>query len=322
MCEGLDEITEMMETLLEEYEQQESQLDKMQSTLSHLKYGYNSLRHQISKAECAASERVADIGLGEHIAESTASVEEINECLEQSEDSLDVIESIVHPCGEGEWRLVVNDRYSNPTADDCPSGWEEFIDATTTRRFCGRDSSDFSVDQCDSASFAVGDGECVYSKVCGKIVAYGHGENTAFSSASSGSDIDTFYVNGLIITHGDPLQHIWTLAIGAFESPDDGTSPETTVCPCHPHYDADMPLFVGSDYFCESGSENEGGVGHHLGDPLWDERQCHEDCCIGSPFVKTLANGPTTDPLEIRICNVAGVASGNILVEEIKIYVQ
>ena len=48
----------MMETLLVEYDQQESQLDMMQWTLSYLKYGYNSLRHQLSNSECSASELI------------------------------------------------------------------------------------------------------------------------------------------------------------------------------------------------------------------------------------------------------------------------
>ena len=90
---------------------------------------------------------------------------------------------------------------------------------------------------------------------------------------------------------------------------------------------ASVPEFVDNDYSCESGVNEEtfsmaALSGHHLDNPLWDGRQCLDDCCRGSPFVKTLANGPTTDPLEIRICNVPGEFSGNILVEEVKIYVQ
>ena len=86
---------------------------------------------------------------------------------------------------------------------------------------------------------------------------------------------------------------------------------------------ASVPEFVDNDYFCESEEilSATAFTGHHLDDPLWDGRQCLEDCCRGSPFVKTLANGPTTDPLEIRICNIP-MPNGNIMVEEVKIYVQ
>ena len=101
MEEGLDEIIETMETLLVEYDQQESQLDTMQWVLSYLKYGYNSLRHQLSNAECSASELVTsaeglDGVLDEHIEQSTMSVENIDECLEQSETSLDAVEPILY----------------------------------------------------------------------------------------------------------------------------------------------------------------------------------------------------------------------------------
>ena len=151
-----------------EYDQQESQLDTMQWILSYLKYGYNSLRHQLSNAECSASELVTSAGvldgvLDEHIEQSTMSVENIDECLEQSEASLDAVERIVHPCGEGEWRLIVDDKYSNPTADDCPNGWEEFIESTTTRRFCARRQSDD--EPCQSAFFSVSGGEYIARSV-------------------------------------------------------------------------------------------------------------------------------------------------------------
>ena len=322
MEETLDEIIDTMETLVEEYDEQEVQLGKMKWTLSHLKYGYNSLRQQLSNTECSASEVFTSAGLlSEHIEQSTMSVENIDECLEQSETSLDALEPIVHVCGEGAWELVVDHDYSNPTADDCPDGWEQFTDLVTNRRFCARASDDFSQTMCDSAFFILAEDDCPYSKVCGKIVGYGDGMNNAFSVAST--DIDTFYVNGLSVTHGSPRQHVWTLAIGVYERGDLAGAGVPDVCPCHPAVDSMAPPFVGNDYFCESGSDDvPADLEHHLDDPLWDGRQCFEDCCIGSPFVKTLANGPTTDPLEIRICNVADENSGNILVEKIKIYVQ
>ena len=267
--------------------------------------------------------------LDEHIEQSTMSAENIDECLEQSEASLDAVEPIVHPCGEGEWRLVVDDKYSNPTADDCPNGWEQFVESTTTRRFCAKRQSDDEI--CQSAFFSVSGGE--YSKVCGTIVGYSHGVQAAF--AKNVNDIDSdFHVNGISVTHGNPRQHIWTLAIGAVESAIGLGFATIGTCPCHPEFSASIPPFIGDDYFCESGRNGEDisnideqveNMPYVLDDPLWDGRQCLDDCCRGSPFVKTLANGPTTDPLEIRICNdfepLAG-PGGNIVVEKVKIYVQ
>ena len=142
-----------------------------------------------------------------------ATIEDIKECLEKSEASLDALEQFVHPCGEGEWRLVVDDKYSNPTADDCLNGWEEFIESTTTRRFCAKRQSDD--DLCQSAFSPVSGGE--YSKVCGTIVGYAHGINVAFAIGVNDTDSD-MQVNGISVTHGNPRQHIWTLAIGFDEA--------------------------------------------------------------------------------------------------------
>ena len=169
---------------------------------------------QLSPTPCSVSEVVTSAeALEEHIEQSTMSVENITECLEQSEASLDAVEPIVHPCGKGEWRLVVDDKYSNPTADDCPNGWLEF--STAGRRFCARSSTDFDSPTCDSAFFAVSDGP--YSRVCGKIVGYGHGANGGF--APDEINIGSVYVNGLSLTHGASTQreHIWTFAIGYVE---------------------------------------------------------------------------------------------------------
>lgn len=259
------------------------------------------------------------------------SVEKISECLEQSEASLDSVEELVHPCGEGEWRLIVDDKYSNPTADDCPSGWEEFIETTTSRRFCSKRQT--TPESCKSAFFPVSGNE--YSKVCGTIVGYAHGTHTAFRNGRNSTIDDEFHVNGISVTHGDPRQHIWTFAIGAYESARHLVGFDDFLCPCHPDFSGifNIPVFIGDDYFCESGLNGEDSFSlffqaqsdiYFLDDPLWNGRQCFGDCCFGSPFVKTLDNGPTTDPLEIRICNVplSEAFGGNILVENVKIYVQ
>ena len=142
-------------------------------------------------------------------------------------------------------------------------------------------------------------------------MAYGHAIQAAF--AFNENDIDSAdHVNGISVTHGNPRQHIWTLAIGFVESVSATEFGDFVlgVCPCHPEFLASIPTFIGDDYFCESGLNGEdiedqlGDMPYYLDDPLWDGRQCFGDCCRGSPFVKTLANGLTTDPLEIRICNV------------------
>ena len=316
MSEALDDIIEMMEQLLKEYGYQEKQLNKIHGTLSVLEYGYNSLRHELGHAECSASELIEQSGnnLDEHITQMTMKINDISTCLDDACDTLDRIENQVHPCGCGEWRLVIDEKYLHPYNDACPNTWNEFT--TAGRQFCARQTNDFTMAVCDSATFTVSGDD--YNQVCGRIVGYGEGLNTGFMDAS---DIDSFPVNGLSLTYGTgPRNHIWTFAIGEIE---EATATDVLgVCPCHMDFGGGTPIFVGEDYFCESGNNGlMSDMGHYLDDPLWDGRQCFGECCNSPYFIKTLSN-PTSGPLEIRICNIADSNSGNILVERIEIYVQ
>ena len=323
MSEALDDIIEMMEQLLKQYGYQDQQLNKIHGTLSVLEYGYNSLRQELGHAECSASEQIGQSRnrLAGHIDQSEKKLNDITTCLQDVCATLDSVETLVHPCGDGEWRLVIDDKYLHPYNDACPNTWNEFL--TGGRRFCARQSTFSNSLMCDSAIFPVAGDE--YSRVCGRIVGYGHGSNPAFNFPSL--DIESFHVNGLSLTHGaeGSREHIWTFAIGQVE---DGIGSDgTQVCPCHPDFNinnnVNIPPVIGDDYFCESGiNDNEFSPIHHLDDPLWDGRQCFSECCNSPYFVKTLNGGPTSDPLEIRICNNRNIDNSNILVEEIEIYVQ
>ena len=216
MSETLEDIIEMMEQLLKEYGYQDQQLNKIHGTLSVLEYGYNSLRQELGHAECSASELIGQSsnGLGEHIEQSEMKLNDITTCLEDAGDTLDSVETLVHPCGDGEWRLVIDDKYLHPYNDACPNTWNEFL--TGGRRFCARQSTFSNSPVCDSAFFPVPGDE--YSRVCGRIVGYGEANNAAFNFP--GLNIEGFYVNGLSLTHGaeGSRDHIWTFAIGVVES--------------------------------------------------------------------------------------------------------
>ena len=97
MSDGLDDVIGLMEELLEEYIQQDHQLNGMHKTLSLLKYGYNSLRQQLSRAECSSSEllglsRSAAVGLEQHVELMETKVENIKSCCEEAQQSLETIE--------------------------------------------------------------------------------------------------------------------------------------------------------------------------------------------------------------------------------------
>ena len=48
--------------------------------------------------------------------------------------------------------------------------------------------------------------------MCGRITGYELGVPSAFRGSSH--SIDTYYVEGVSVTHGSPRQHIWTFTGG------------------------------------------------------------------------------------------------------------
>ena len=262
----------------------------------------------------------AAVCLDEHKEQTASDLCDIEECINEAQQTLDRIEDFVQ-CGEGDWRRVVRDDYTN-SLTQCPTVWQEIM--VGVDRFCGRMSA--TADTCDSASFLV-DGE--YNRVCGRIHAFHAGQAVSFAGTN---DIETAYLTGLSLTHGAPTsrQHIWSFAIGETEDSSvlvaDG-APER-LCPCHDDGDPTTPTFVGSDFFCEAALDDPFDSGTQsstpfLDDLLWDGCECtdEEDCCgeNGPPFFYTILPFPTTDDLEIRMC--LPTAEANVLVQLVEIYV-
>ena len=189
----------MMEELLKEYEYQEYQLNKIHGTLTLLELGYNSLKQELSVTECSASYLLGQVrgdaeALEEHGEQMEMAVDEIATCLEETCEALDRVEELVrvHPCGEGVWRTVALEDYTDPSTP-CPPAWEEVIDPASGGRFCGNTSV--------STSFAIPDGG-EYSRVCGRVRAVQFGQASAFRFGGNG--LDSTYMSGVSITHGEP----------------------------------------------------------------------------------------------------------------------
>ena len=138
----------------------------------------------------------------------------------------------------------------------------------------------------------------------------------------SGS-INTLYVEGVSVTHGNPRQHIWTFANGLDEQGiyrPCNHQYYVSICPCvNRSTDGSyVPSFVGQNYFCESGIVQWNGVEHSGvlwsdGDPLWDGQGCGptSSCCTfnSPPWFNVRLSPPTTDYIEVRICSDDGVGS-------------
>ncbi len=204
----------------------------------------------------------------------------------------------------------------------CPEGFKLITRITPPYRTCGR--LDSIISGCVSTSFAVNG--LRYSRVCGRVVGYQVGSPDAFYTGSRG--IESYYVCGISLTHGQsPRNHIWTFA-GAVN---EGSQFSRSVCPCSNSrvgYRGTVPSFVGNDYFCDSGIRGSGVFVNgqfYPDDPLWDGEGCGSSstCCqFNNPpwFCKQLPQ-PTTDDIELRICDNENTANDDSPFEIIELLV-
>ena len=166
-----------------------------------------------------------------------------------------------------------------------------------------------------------------YTKVCGRITAYPYGSIDAFRQYyhnQGTTTINSIYVDGVSLTHGNPRQHIWTFAAALDRNDNVIGRRRNSHCPCRfEENPSDPPPFVGDDYFCDAGNEEfmDGEIGFQT-DPLWDGTDCL--CCDSDNppwFYKQLPQ-PTTDDIEMRVCKDEDNTNENIAIELVNIHVQ
>ena len=213
-------------------------------------------------------------------------------------------------CGNvtGGWMRVAELNMTD-TSQQCPSGLVERNE--TGLRQCQAEGSG-----CHSVKYYAAN--IGYSSVCGRIRAYQVGSTNGFRQYyenQGASTIDSAYVDGVSLTHGNPREHIWTFAAALDEQHDNMNSK----CPCL--FNRDLPPFVGEDYFCDAGNEEfmTGETGLQT-DPLWDRADC---LCCGNPpwFYKQLPQ-PTTDDIEMRVCKDEDDSNENTAIEFVNLYIQ
>ena len=137
------------------------------------------------------------------------------------------------------------------------------------------------------------------------------------------------YVDGVVVTHGDPWSHIWTFS-GAHSQNRTGNS----VCPCTNANNPTnsrivIPPWVGNDYFCETGVNDGSAVARgtfYPDDPLWDGENCvlTSTCCrFNNPpwFCKKL-DSVSVSSIRVSTCGNAGINNEDTPIELIEIYVQ
>ena len=208
-----------------------------------------------------------------------------------------IIASVFCGCdGEGGWTRVAYLDMSDPS-QQCPT--ELRLYNVGGVRACGRQVS--SVGSCDSVTFSTNG--MSYSRVCGRVIGYQYGSPDALYPDFGLVEIDTPYVDGVSITYGSPRQHIWTFIAGWRD-----TNADNFDCPCNSGSTASVQSFIGNDYFCESGNSLTNWESIlYTDDLLWDGERCggvEGPCCNapGIPWFHKVLNSPTTDDIELRVC--------------------
>ena len=101
------------------------------------------------------------------------------------------------------------------------------------------------------------------------------------------------------------------------------------MCPCNTGATGHIPLFVGNDYYCETGNNGAGASIRYLypDDPLWDGQQCgglESPCCSAHPnlpwFTKSLGE-TTTEDIQLRLCIDEQTSDEETLLQSITLYV-
>ena len=212
----------------------------------------------------------------------------------------------------------------------CPPAWREI---STPIRTCGRTNNTLipSRGGCSTVTFT--SNGITYSRVCGRITAYQYAHPEAFgpytNSPAVSSTIYDPYVDGVVVTQGDPWSHIWTFS-GAYNQNRTGN----IVCPCtnannRANSRIRIPPWVGEDYFCETGVNDGSDVSlgtFYPDDPLWDGENCGltSTCCeFNNPpwFCKELDMTSVSD-IRVSVCGNGGINNEDTPIELIEIYIQ
>ena len=160
-----------------------------------------------------------------------------------------------------------------------------------------------------------------YSQVCGRLRGYQVGTTGAFSPYGKNLDV---VIDDILISHGKAQEHIWAYAT-ARKKPNVTANARKRICPCHPEFNGQVPPFIGNDYYCDSGVENDSvALGQFYSTPLWTAEGCAPpDCCFPSKipwFCKTLPV-PTTDYIEIRNCHSGPASNEDTALDLIELYI-
>ena len=220
-------------------------------------------------------------------------------------------------CGKGGgWRRIASLNMTDPN-EKCPTQFRLYSQGGV--RACGRPVT--SGGSCVGITFPSRD--IKYSQVCGKVIGYQYYSPDGAAAFHASKEINLPYIDGISLTHGYPRKHIWSLLSGRHNNGNDN------YCPCGSTAPKNVPSFVGSDYYCESGykpTRTHTGL-FYTYDPLWDGEDCGSSettCCqhdLIPWFYKSLTHS-TTNAIEMRVCCDEGTSNEDVTFEQYEIYVK
>ena len=166
--------------------------------------------------------------------------------------------------GDGAWTRVAYIDMRDPD-QECPFGlalWEPYL-VSPTLRVCTRAYNN----GCSSTSFHTLGLE--YSRVCGRVIGYQNynPENPFYGYETiENATLEAPYVEGVSLTYGRlPRKHIWTFANAPSDDYNLNFQPS---CEC----ETSKPPFIGSDYFCDTGSRSAAQYTFYVDDPCGTAR--------------------------------------------------
>ena len=194
----------------------------------------------------------------------------------------------------GQWRRVV---YIDTSKENmkCPGTLQALANPSSCR-ISG------SQPRCSSVTFS--SNNLPYSKVCGRIHAYYHGDPDGFAIFTTlrraSRNIDGNYMDGVSLTYGmGPRKHIWSFSATVGQS--------CSSC-------QNSPSFVESHYFCEFVTANPNTC------PTYELWNGGNSCNDGDTFYRNL-NISTSEDLEMRVCRDQDSNDEDILLSYVELFV-
>ena len=164
-----------------------------------------------------------------------------------------------------------------------------------------------------------------YQTVCGKVAGYEIGSGNGFRTSAS-NNLDSYYVDGISITYGNPRSHIWTYAAGISQVTGGGV-PASDTCPCTSTQSQAPPSFVGNNYYCESGNPGTSWSNVLYNDLLWDGKNCgtaSASCCTDQrqPWFCNRLSSSNVGDLEMRVCTDQDITNEDFAIQSFEFYIQ